>query len=55
MLYGMVQECGVHSFSYFVVSAKGKGNIAHTIEFDSAISLIERPYHIFKLNHQERF
>jgi UDP-N-acetylglucosamine diphosphorylase/glucosamine-1-phosphate N-acetyltransferase len=30
-----------------------KGNIAHNIEFDGHISLIERPYHIFKLNHQE--
>lgn len=30
-----------------------KGHIAHNIEFDGEISLIERPYHIFKLNHQE--
>ena len=30
-----------------------KGHISHNIEFDGDISLIERPYHIFKLNHQE--
>ena len=30
-----------------------KGHIAHNIEFSGDISLIERPYHIFKLNHQE--
>ena len=30
-----------------------KGPISHNIEFDGDISLIERPYHIFKLNHQE--
>ena len=30
-----------------------KGHIAHNIEFSGDISLIERPYHVFKLNHQE--
>ncbi len=30
-----------------------KGHISQNIEFDGDISLIERPYHIFKLNHQE--
>ncbi len=30
-----------------------KGQISHNIEFDGDISLIERPFHIFKLNHQE--
>ena len=30
-----------------------KGHISHNIEFDGDISLIERPYNIFKLNHQE--
>lgn len=30
-----------------------RGHISQNIEFDGEISLIERPYHIFKLNHQE--
>lgn len=30
-----------------------KGNIAHNIEFEGEVCFIDRPFHIFKNNHQE--